>query len=137
MPENTDTFFGKYVNFMIHVNDKWKPVPLAGKEKYHFLLPMTYINPSYLAVGFLTVVSALSNTGHRVSILLHDVNLLAHMQSRREMLSKGYISINTYIEYILEEIETILKSLQANFDNIRIIRVSDVWSAMSQDNLEF
>jgi hypothetical protein len=134
---NQNTFFENYVNFILRVNDKWEPVSFTDKEKYHFLLPMTYINPSYLAIGFLTTVSALSNMGHKVSILIHDVNLLVHAQSKREMMNKGRFSISNYIEYILEEIETILIVLQANMDNVRIIRASEIWGGMSQNESEF
>lgn len=137
MPDELNTFFKQHIDSVIQVNDRWKPVSFGSKEKYHFILPITYITPTYIALDFFTMVSSLSNLGHTVSIFLHDNNLLAHQRSRQEVFSKSNIPISKYIEHTIEEIEILLSTLKADKKNIKIIKASDMWAVMSQSRSDF
>jgi transcription initiation factor IIE alpha subunit len=108
---------------------------ISGKT--HFIIPITYITPNYLSIRVLSLISALTNLGHRVSIVLHDNNLIIHQRVRRNLLSKNNISFTRYVEQILEEIELLLKVIGANVENVDILKASDAWFACAQNKTEF
>jgi DNA-binding transcriptional ArsR family regulator len=108
---------------------------IAGKT--HFIIPITYITPNYLSIHALSLISALTNLGHKVSIVLHDNNFIIHQRVRRNLLSKNNTSLARYVEQILEEIELLLKVMGANVENVDIFKASDAWFACAQNKTEF
>lgn len=135
--DNHTEFYEEYVKSALQFNDAERRITLVGGDRYHFILPLTYITPNYFNIFNFSIVSALSNLGHDVSILLHDNNLLSHPRYRNEMLARGNFSLTGVIENIIDEIELLLLALSANMEKIKIIKSSDMWGALSQDKLRF
>lgn len=130
-------FFAQYVRSLLRAEDAEKYVSFSGNQKYHFIIPLTYITPNYLMLYNFSLVSALTNLGHTVSIFLHDNNLLSHPQHRREVLGRRAVSISNLIEYMIEEVEMLLLALGTDMKNVKIIKSSDMWAALSQDRQSF
>ena len=129
-------FFYSYIKNFISVAESGHELNLKVSDKKHFIIPITYITPNHETLNIISLISALSNVDYHVTILLHDNNMLVHPRGRRELLSKSYVSLSKFIEKISDEIETILIIFKADMSNISILKASDLWIKIFQ-NQEF
>ena len=120
----------KYQNFK---ELKLSEVPVGT----HFIVPMTYITPNYLAISMMAIISSLSNRGFKVTLLLHDNNMLSHDYSKRKILSERNSSVDIYTEHTIEEIRSLFALLKANTNNIIILKSSDVWMKLIYSKIRF
>ncbi len=136
MERDRKEFYKRFVKSSLLAGESDRPLLLDG-GKHHFMIPMTYVTPSYLAVQRFAVVSALTNLGNSVSIFLHDNNILAHKHPRRMSLKRTKVSLSSHVEDIVDEIMLLLVVLGANLTNVKIIRSSDAWATISQNKADF
>ncbi|WP_428086339.1 hypothetical protein [Caldisericum sp.] len=134
--EDLRLFFAKYVSDSLIVVEGDATPQLFGDRKFHFLVPLTYITPNYLSMHTFSLISALTNLGHTVTILLHDNNLFSHPHLRPEILARS-LSYPSLVEYTIEEIKSLLLTLNTEIKNVHIVKTSDAWRTLAQDRQSF
>lgn len=101
-----------------------------------FLVAITYITPTYLAMHMFNTIAGLSKMGYSVYILFHDNNLFSHEVFLNKLFYKS-TNLEKETEKLTNEMMSILGYFDADINNIVLLRSSNVWQNLVKDKPAF
>ena len=132
-----EKIYEEYIkNSIVHSYDKSEKVVEIPKNS-HFLMPITYVSPTYLSVFSIAIAASLTKLGNRISIILNDNNLIIHKNVVRNSRGIGYLASGKYIQYITDQMLRLFNIFGGDVKNLIVIRAFETWASIVDNYSEF